>query len=688
METVKPEAISPSPPANSPAARQHAIWPSLLFLVLAVSMFYLPVIANDFVNFDDRQTIYENPNIRSLSPQSLLWMLTTQSQGFWVPLTWLSLALNDWVGGLNPIVFHLTNVFFHVLNSLLVFLVCLKVLEISRQKTGTAGEGESRGFEIPTALVTALLFGLHPIHVESVAWATERKDVLYAFFYLAALWLYLDYAVSPLRKNLKLYACLGLYLLSLMSKPMAVTLPLVFLILDYRPLRRLPGNASKALVEKIPFFVLGALITLITRLEMAQISSINQNLPLFVRVLNAFHSLVFYLWKMVVPFNLSPFYPFPPALDNFYYFKNVLAAVLVILVCLACFYYHKKAPDLVAAWLYYLVSLAPVIGIIQVGSFAAADRYTYLASLGIFLPFSAVVVPFVFKRRLVPRLLFAVLTVLLGIGTVKQIGVWKNSQTFWERVVQAYPCANPNALTNLGALYLKEHRLDLALTLFQRAAAMPPPLAFTHDEMGIAFLYEGKVEDAIREFNTTLLIDPKDMVARQNLWNVYEHLGKHKAAIEEMKTATVINPDNPQNYTNLGVSYCFLKRYKEAEAPFEKALALEPLNAQNLVNLATVRLLQGRSDEALDLYQKGIAQNPREPVYYLKMADIYLDKKTPSPALKTLREALDLNPQDPKLIREIGEDFEKAGQKTLAQQCFEKAKGQTGLSGPMLNNGR
>ena len=370
------------------------------------------------------------------------------------------------------------------------------------------------------ASLTALLFGLHPIHVESVAWAWERKDVLYAFFYLSGILLYLDYAIDSGQKKLKLYACLGLYLLALMSKPMAVTLPLVFLIFDGWPLKRLANGLSKALVEKIPFFVLAAVISLITRLEMAQVSSINQNLSLGFRISNALYAPVFYLYKMVLPLGLTPFYPFPHELTSVYYLEHFFSILGVIIFTLVCFYFRKNNPWLGAAWLFYLVSLAPVLGLIQVGSYSAADRYTYLPSLGIFLPLSALVSVFLLKRRLPLVVFCAAITVLLGFGTMKQIGVWKNSQTFWECVVNHYPDDNPNALTNLGAVYMKAGRLDDALALFKRATAIHRPLVFTHEQLGTALMYKGQVEEAIREFKIAQSLDPKDNQSYQNLWKI------------------------------------------------------------------------------------------------------------------------------------------------------------------------
>jgi protein O-mannosyl-transferase len=670
----KPGGENPFSFMNRPHSAKRPLWLFTLLPALAVVLFYLPVLNNNFVSLDDPEHITSNLHIRSLSPSAIHWMLTSHTEGYWIPLTWLSFALNYQMDGLNPKIFHLTNVLLHALNTALVFLLCLRLLGLAGRNPVT-GESANNGiFAIPAALMTALLFGLHPIHVESVAWATERKDVLYSLFYLSGIYLYLDYASAADQKKLKLAACLGLYLLALMSKPMAITLPLVFLVFDGWPLKRLSNGFSKVLVEKIPFFLAALLIVLITFSGMSQINRINSNLSVLFRILHVFHSLAFYLWKMAVPLDLSPIYPFPHAITSVYYLKNILAVLLFAVVSVASIFLRKKAPYFAAAWLYYVITLAPVIGIVQVGSYSAADRYTYLPSLSIFLCFSAGMAFLLSNRGMILGLFCTLLTLSLGYGTVGQIGIWKSSQTIWVTIVKNYPDETRDVFLNNGITSLTLGKTDDALKQFTRAAAIHPSLAFTHYWMGIAFFYKGRAEDAVREFKYALTLEPRYMEARQRLWEVYEQQGKHHDSIEEMRTAIQCDPISAKNYSNLGISLCFLKRHKEAEEIFQKAFNLEPTNSLNLVNLATVKAWQGRSDEALDLYRKAIVENPKEPVYFLRMADIFLDKKKKTQALECLRLASELNPQDPKNLREMGEDYERAGRKDLAKACFEKAQ--------------
>ena len=646
---------------------------ALLALFTVVVLAYLPVLQNDFVNWDDKDAILDNPFIRHWDGAFLKWSFTTYATGNWMPLTWLSFALNFQMAGLDPRVFHLTNVLLHALNSLLVLGVSWRLL-----RAIPAGPmGWAKAFAFPIAFLTALLFGLHPIHVESVAWATERKDVLYAAFYLGSLWVYLGRGTPPEKREL--WSCLALYLLSLMSKPMAVTLPLVLLILDIWPLGRLREGLGVLLREKIPFFVLASLSVLVTMASHAKTLSYAQSGVEVYWILNSFRSLVFYLVKMAVPWNLSPYYPFPPEMTAGYILEDLGAAALVVFGSIFFYRRRDKFPDGMAAWAYYLVTLAPVLGVVQTGAQAAADRYTYLPSLGFFLFLSAAVARWVALDRKV----FAVVCLVVGAGlgylTVFQIGVWRNTSVLWERVTQIYPDENADAYSRLGVAYLKARRFDDALAAFSRASAIPPPLARTFHGLGTALTYKDRLPEAIQAFNYALTLDPSLTAPRQNLWNIYEREGNHAEAIHQMEEALKVEPSTAAFYNNLGVSYGFLKKNREAQAAFEKAHRLDGENPEYLVNLATVLDWEGKKEKALALYREGARQRPREALYHLKMADLYLSQNLRAKALDQLKTAWALGPQEVKIIHQIGEDFQKLGRTELAQGCFEQEKKTSGM---------
>ena len=668
-ETNKAQFI----PAVTPKVWKPPLWAWTLLLFLAVILIYLPVLQNDFVNWDDKDALIDNPAIRHLDWAFVKWAFTSYATGNWMPLTWFSFALNYLMGGLNPRVFHATNVLLHALNTVLVFGFCLRLLRALPEEN-PRGMARLKGFALPVSFLTALVFGLHPIHVESVAWATERKDVLYSLFYLWSLYLYLGYVSSGARnKNLR-WGSLFLYFLSLLSKPMAVTLPFVFLILDYWPLQRLFPDFRAALKEKAPFFALALASVFITLLSHAKAMSYARSSVEFYWVLNAFRSMIFYPLKMVWPSGLTAYYPFPPQLDTAYLVEEIGSIGLVGLASYYSWRWRRKAPYLWTVWLYYQITLAPVVGFIQTGSEAAADRYTYLPCLGFFFLFSAAAAWWVAYNRFLLGMLAAVLTAVLGFLTVTQIGMWKDTPTLWKRVTQVYPDENADSYSRLGVAYLKAHRYDDALTAFSRAAVIPPPMARTFHGYGTALVYKDRIPEAIQAFQYALTLDPTLTGPRANLWMVYEKLGQHEAAVEQMKEALRLEPTSAVYENNLGVSYGFLKRYPQAEAAFAKAHQLEPQNAEYLVNLATICEWEGKTKDALAWYRKGMALNPKEPVYPLKVADFYLSKGMKPQALESLQKAWGLHPGSAKVVQQIGEDFQRLGKDDLAAECFNEAR--------------
>lgn len=647
---------------------------SSLLLALIVIFYYYPALGNNFVNWDDIDNITGNVHIRQLDWNSIGWMLTNSDTGNWMPLTWLTFALNYQWGGLDPRIFHATNIFFHALNTILVFLVSVRLLRLFPEPALPGPPNRPKTFAMPIAFLTALLFGLHPIHVESVAWATERKDVLYGFFYLFALGLYLGKPNQLDWKGPKPWVLLGFYCLALLSKPMAITLPLVFLILDFFPLNRWSLGFPNLIKEKIPFFLLAlasAWVTLATHEKDLSYARIGVE---FYWLMNSFRSVLFYLIKMAWPSGLTAFYPFPPDLLGFYLFENYCAAALVVLISYLLFRHRHKAPYLLAAWLYYLVTLLPVAGLIQTGSAAAADRYTYLPSLGFFLPLSAMLAFLMAYRWGFFGIAVLLATLGMGQATLSQIDTWKDSKSLWSRVTSVYPDENPDNYSKLGAEYIKARRYEEALEAYSRAASIPPPLAVSFNGLGTALLYLNRLPDAKAEFEYSLKLDPKFTAPRLNLWTLYEHMGKHEMAIDQMRAALQVEPHSPDFHNNLGVSECFLKRYGEARVEFEQAYRLNPSHADYLVNLATIYQWEGQTDKALAWYRQGIKRNPLEPVFYVRMADLYLAQGSKVKALERLNMAWGLVPRNPKLIKQMGEDFQMAGQHGMAEQCLYRAQ--------------
>jgi hypothetical protein len=376
-------------------------------------------------------------------------------------------ALDYSFWGLDPRGHHLTSIIFHTFNTLLVFILVVQLLGCGRAgKTGIPN-----GFTGPdkkaliAGIVTALVFGIHPVHVESVAWISERKDVLSVFFFLLSVLAYLKYTSSRNSKRSISYgACLLLFTMALMSKPMAVTLPVVLLILDYYPLGRMSlegglKGAKWSLLEKVPFFVLSLLSSLITIWAQHTGGALTtlEAYPLKVRILVALRAYAFYIYKMVLPIDLAPFYPYPRSID-FFAIEFLVSFILLIVITTLCLWSVKRYKLFSAIWLYYLITLIPVIGIVQVGEQAAADRYTYLPSLGPFLlaGLGAGIVFEISSKKLYRTAIIATLVVLSGIlvnKTVKQTAIWQDSITLWSYEIKLFPNRVPIAHINLGIAY-------------------------------------------------------------------------------------------------------------------------------------------------------------------------------------------------------------------------------------------
>jgi protein O-mannosyl-transferase len=581
------------------------IWAPITFLIFVTLFFYLPILNNGFVNVDDTEAIVQNTQIQFINSSSLKWMLTTFHMGFWIPLTWLSLSLDRFLGGLNPLTFHSHNLLLHVLNTVLAFFLCLKVLGLARKDRGESGETSPMSRELSGALLAALLFGLHPIHVESVAWAVERKDVLYSLFFLLGLLVYLDRVSSPIRRAWKLFACLVCFSLSLLSKPMAVTFPLVLLLLDVWPLGRFSTGRMKVLLEKMPFFLLSAISGVMTVLAHSQSGAIMaiQKLPMDFRVVNAFHSLAFYLWKMLWPTKLSVLYPIMVG-NTIMTLENLGAIFIVLAVTFVCFLYWKKWPFLTVAWLYYVITLSPVLGILQVGSQAAADRFTYLPSLGPFLLFAAGVVVLLKNRRLPVLYLALGLALILGLATSRQIGTWRDSVTLWENVLNLRPDYSYVAYTFLAQAYDSAGRTDDALREFDRAIALGSPDAVPHNGKAIALCNKGRLEESIPEFKASIAMNPQYSPPHLNLWIVYQRLGRYEESLGEALEAVKLNPASAQAYDLMGISYGDLNQFDKSIEAFQKALSLEPDNPEFQRHLAATTKRASNPNELMDLYQK------------------------------------------------------------------------------------
>ncbi len=674
LERLKERVQSAAPDHHGPSVNQRWLWTMALIPVFLTLLFYFPVLRNEFSNWDDAEIITENLHIRSLNFANLSWMFSDLRSGNWMPLTWLSFALDYRWGGLNPMAYHLDNLLMHALNTLLVFFLGFRLLNLATSKMSQSGLAFSGNGEVTAAFLAALIFGLHPIHVESVAWATERKDVLYGLFFLLSLLTYLDYVSSRDQKASKYYACLGFFLLSLTAKPMAMTLPVVLLLLDAWPLDRFPVNRFKLLMEKVPFFLLSFLSGLLAIAAQAQAGALSglQHLSPAFRFMNALHSLVFYLAKLAFPIRLAAYYPLPSETEVFSA-EYLLAGILVVIITLSCFYYRHRLPYLAATWLFYLATITPVIGLVQVGSQAAADRYTYIPTLGFILLFAAGAV-FLFQSFQFAGALGAMaLTMGLGYGTHLQVETWGTPVKLWENVVRVYPGVNEVAYCDLANAYRVANRLDEALKAYDQAISLKPSSLVEHEGKGIVLFGLGKAKESIEEFKKAIELDPQSASPHRDLWLVYDRMGMRKEELEEAEEAVKMEPDYVDAYNSLAISYGYAGQYEKSIEAFQKALRIDPGNPQFLVNLATTYQRLGKYEDAIELYKKAIGRDPSQPVYYLNLGNTYLLRKSYPEAIEALEQAANLQPENPAIFKKLAQVYEKNGQKEKAAENEAKA---------------
>lgn len=484
-------------------------------------LIYLPALGNDFVNWDDQMYVYLNHNIRQLDLDFFKWAFKTDVfNAYWHPLPLISYAIDYQVLGLNPFQYHLTNVIFHALNTFLVFYLGLTLYRTARPEAVVArapGAGA-----VTAGLVTAFLFGVHPLHVESVAWISERKDVLYAFFFLLSVLSYLRYAdrQAP-RKALYYSLSLIFFILSVMSKPMAVTLPLVLLILDWYPLARFAGGSNGykivkiALLEKLPFFAVSLLSGLLTVVSMYGHGNVDAGLSLLVRAVVSVRGYMFYIYKMFLPFDLAPVYPYPQVI-HFFDYKTLVPLAGFILIAVFCVLTLRRFKYFSAAWLSYLIMLLPVIGIIQNGHQSAADRYTYLPLLGLFLLAGFGLGKLIDRTGGYLRVIVLVPAVLVLVAlsymTIKQEAVWNGPVSLWNRQISVYP-GQPWTAHYYRALGYS-NKGDFAnaekdYTLYMASNEFDPGDARKYVERGTLYMELKDCGAALKDFETALKLKPE-----------------------------------------------------------------------------------------------------------------------------------------------------------------------------------
>lgn len=623
---------------------------SLIFSLTIIV--YLPSLQNDFVNWDDVKYVSENPHIRTLNFQSLLWMMTSFHGGNWIPLTWLSYSLDFFFWDLNPKGYHLTNLILHGLNTVLVYFLLLQLTSQTRRQGA-----------IPNMIigsVTSLIFGLHPIHVESVVWVAERKDLLCGFFFFLTIITYFSYTNSLSSK--RHLACYGVsvffFILALLSKSMAVTLPLVLLLIDFYPLRRFTLDVKKILpivVEKVPFFICSVavgIIAIAAEYSGEALSSL-QYFPLNARIVNAMRALVFYLKKILWPIQLVPLYPLP----NYVYLfdsQYLLPIIIVIALFTFCLVMACLRHQLwIVLWLSYCVTLLPVLGIIQVGVHAAADRFTYLPSVapfslaGIYASWLWEKVSSARDKKTVWLVYFNGLILLLATCslTINQVKMWKNSETLWTQVIKAFPRTIPLAHNNLGNAYVEKKQFEKAKLNYEIALKLKPDYSEALYNLGLLHVQTKSLSAAEDYFRKTLHLKPDHAKAWLNLGYLLYLENKFDEALSCTHRALTLNPESIDSYQNLGLILIKLNRFTDALEIFKKALVCNPRHAEVYNNIGYIYRILGNLDEAQKFLTQSIELNPRYYLPYYNLGNVFASQKRYDQAIRAYQTMLNLNPQ-------------------------------------------
>jgi tetratricopeptide (TPR) repeat protein len=575
-------------------------------------MVFGQTLGDDFINYDDQNYVYENTKITGgLNMAGIAWAFSHVHAQNWHPLTTISHMLDCQLYGLKAGGHHFTNVLLHTVAVLLLFAVLREMTDA-----------------LWRSAFVAAVFAIHPLHVESVAWVAERKDVLSAVFFMLTLGAYVRYARAP--SIARYLAVAALLALGLMSKPMLVTLPFVLLLLDYWPLKRSSQATSvkskgkllawwerqslprRLILEKCPLIALSAISGTVTFLSQRQALGWTEDLPVSLRFNNAVVTYIAYIWQMLWPAKLAVFYPHPESRVPLW--EIILALAVLIAITLTGIVLRRKRPYFITGWLWYLGMLVPVIGVIQVGWQGRADRYTYLPQIGLYVLVAWAIADLSASWRHQRQIATVGAAILLGALTWRarnQASFWRNSETLWTHTL-AVTADNDVADNNLGIIFLGRGQVDEAISRFQAAVDLRPENAPAHDNLAKAFLQKGQVADALLHYRKLLEIQPDNAEVHNILGTVLIQQGRVREAIEQWQETLVMQPENGNAKSNLAWVFATYPEESIRNGTQAVQLAAQALqlsggkNAIILRTLAAAYAESGRFVEAIHTAERGL----------------------------------------------------------------------------------
>lgn len=654
-------------------------------LLSAVTLaLYAPTIRHEFINFDDDEYITANPHLQhGLTWGAIKWAFSTFYASNWHPLTWISHLLDWQLYGANAAGHHFTNVLLHAANTVLLFLL-LRGLTASVWRSATV----------------AGLFAWHPLHVESVAWAAERKDVLSTLFFLLTILAYVRYAhedakgATP-RARRSYIGSLILYALGLMAKPMLVTVPFVLLLLDFWPLQRFKKIKTSVVLEKIPFFILSAAACVVTLF--AQRKAIGfADVPVLERVLNAIVAYARYVGKTIWPDPLAVIYPYYDP-KNFALWQIAAAVILILSAMFLAWATRQRAPYVTVGWLWFVGTLVPVIGIVQVGPQSMADRYTYISLIGVFIAFVWGVsqLSLVKRSRATTGAATIMLLAVLMVKTHFQLDYWQNSERLFRHTVEV-TSDNDIAYNNLGCAVLARGDTAQALQYFSKALAIRKD-ATSYLNMGCVFTQQGSPDKAVPYLQQAVKLRPDHAMSFVHLGTALAAQGSNAQAVAEFRHAIKLDDQCAEAYDALGLAltqqssdvtpasvfqavnkeqgsvWNGKNNWQEAAQCFSRAIELRPNYLQARLNLGNVLADAGKTKEAIQIYLALLQLNPTNINAHYNLATTYAAEQRTGDAIKEFRQTLKLDPRHAMAHNNLGSLLLDSDKPTEALEHFEAA---------------
>jgi len=603
-----------------PAAKAFPVWMPAAILILTV-LVYLPVFNAGFVNWDDTTYIRDNALIRTIDLRAIF---STYQLGNYHPLTMLVYAIEYQLWGLNETGYHAMNLLLHLLNTMLVFYIIYQLAK-----------------KTEVAFIASLLFGIHPLHVESVAWLAELKDLLYTFFFLASYFCYLRFSLNG---KSKYYAyALILFLLSLLSKAMAASLPIVFLLTDYFTGRKFSG---KTLLEKTPFFILAVGLGIVAVFAQQSSDSIAniEVYPFWQRIIFASYGFMMYLFHLLLPVQLNAIYPYPENAGNGLPVQYYLCLVLLVALAIFVFNTLRNSKKIIFGVGFFAITVFLVLQLLPVGDAVMADRYSYIPSIGIFyLAGEGCYLLWNTRRRNAAIFLTGAFTLFFSIQTYARCGAWKDGLSLWDDVISKDATVEV-AYNNRGGTLQSMNRFDEALRDYNKAIELRPLYADAYCNRGIILADRKKNDEALADYNKAIELNPKMITAYNNRGLLYLEMKKNSEARADFEKALQLKPGYAEAYYNRGLLAMDENKNEEAFSDYSKAIQLQPAYVEAYINRGVLMHTGKKYDEALIDYNKALQLQPGNSMVYFNKGLIFNIQKRFSEAANSFTRAIELQP--------------------------------------------